>query len=407
MRTFNKLYKKLNTSKLLSCASYAHLFARLDHWLAQHQPLWDVQTFHALDWPWLENFPALCDWLQRCHDEQPNVAQVERALKQHIPNFEVFECDWQTLQRPLLKEPSRHFSAGIKGRKWQQIQAFSQAVTPVSPVLEWCAGKGHLGKLISFQHQAEVISLEWQASLCQSGQAEAAQRQLAQHFIHADVLKGEGVAPLQQAHSAVALHACGDLHTTLIEQAIAAQLHYLALSPCCYHLTQEQYYQPLSEAGRQARTRLTQDNLKLAVKEVATAGQREQRLKQLELTYRLGFDAWQRQATGHDHYFTVPSCAKALLGNGFNAFAEWAAEQKSLSGHLTRHSLEGFEVIGRQRSAQVAKVEAICQYFRRPLELWLVLDRALRLEEAGYHIMVEEFCDKTLTPRNFLIRAQA
>lgn len=405
MRTFNKLYKNLNTSKLLSCSSHADLFQTLDHWLAQHKSLWDVQTFHALDWPWRERFPELCNWLKAC-DSEPNAKQVEQALMQFVPDFQVFQSDWETVVHEALIEPSSHFSTGIKGRKWQQIQAFSQALSPILPVLEWCAGKGHLGKVVAFQHQAEVISVEWQASLCQAGQVEADQRQLAQRFIHADVLKGEGTEPLQQANSALALHACGDLHTTLIEQGITAQLKYFAISPCCYHLTQSEYYQPLSQAAQQARTTLTRENLKLAVKEVATAGQREQRLKQTELVYRLGFDAWQRQATGSDSYLNVPSCNKALLGQGFVAFATWAAEQKSLSEYVAQHSFDGYQEIGQQRSEQVAKVEAICQYFRRPLELWLILDRALRLEEAGYRVTVEAFCDKALTPRNLLILAQ-
>jgi hypothetical protein len=44
--------------------------------------------------------------------------------------------------------------------------------------------------------------------------------------------------------------------------------------------------------------------------------------------------------------------------------------------------------------------------FRRPLELWLVLDRALYLEENGYAVQVGEFCDSQLTPRNLMVLAQ-
>ncbi|WP_197464535.1 methyltransferase [Marinomonas aquimarina] len=395
----------MNTSKQLSCSSYTDLFKTLDHWLAQHQSLWDVPSFHALDWPWLTRFPELCDWLQAL-PQAPDVNQVEQALERCVAGFERLEWPWQSIAHRPLVEPDSHFSAGIKGRKWQQIQAFSQAVAPLSPVLEWCAGKGHLGKLIAYQHQVTVCSAEWQASLCQAGQKEAKQRQLPQRFIHADVLQGEGLEPLRQAQSAIALHACGDLHTTLIEQGIAAQLKYFAISPCCYHLTRDEQYQPLSQVARHAQITLTRENLKLAVKEVVTAGQREQRLKHTELVYRLGFDAWQRHVTGADRYLNVPSCNKALLGQGFVAFATWAAEQKSLSQYVAQHSFDGYQEIGQQRSEQVAKVEAICQYFRRPLELWLILDRALRLEEAGYRVTVEAFCDKALTPRNLLILAQ-
>lgn len=396
----------MNTSKEPShSASYAEQFQALDHWLARFKPLWDVQSFHSLDWPWRAYSPELCNWLQN-YQGDPSEADVERALRQYVPDFDVFIFDWQSLPYNILPSPPSHFNAGVKGRKWQQINAFSSAINPISPTLEWCSGKGHLGKLLSYQHQLEIHSLEWQASLCLAGQEEAERRHLPQQFIHADVLKGEGKEPLQHVESAVALHACGDLHTTLIEQAIEAELNYLAISPCCYHLTTQMEYRPLSKLAQQAKIRLTRDNLKLAVKEVATAGLREQRLKQLELVYRLGFDAWQRQATGNDQYLNVPSCSKSLLIKGFDAFVRWAAGQKSLEPLLLKHSLAGFEDVGLERCQRVAKVEAVSQYFRRPLELWLALDRVIRLEEAGYQVTLGEFCEKSLTPRNLLICAQ-
>ncbi|MNF11686.1 hypothetical protein D3C80_2129510 [compost metagenome] len=44
--------------------------------------------------------------------------------------------------------------------------------------------------------------------------------------------------------------------------------------------------------------------------------------------------------------------------------------------------------------------------FRRPLELWLLLDRALFLEEQGYQVMLGSFCQAQLTPRNILLLAE-
>ncbi|GAL12265.1 hypothetical protein JCM19233_3257 [Vibrio astriarenae] len=45
------------------------------------------------------------------------------------------------------------------------------------------------------------------------------------------------------------------------------------------------------------------------------------------------------------------------------------------------------------------------QIFRRPLERWLVLDRALYLTEKGYEVTVGTFCERQATPRNLIIRA--
>ena len=54
---------------------------------------------------------------------------------------------------------------------------------------------------------------------------------------------------------------------------------------------------------------------------------------------------------------------------------------------------------------QQRRLEQVQHLFRRPLELWLVLDIALFLEEHGYQIQLSELCDASLTPRNLLLQA--
>jgi hypothetical protein len=51
-------------------------------------------------------------------------------------------------------------------------------------------------------------------------------------------------------------------------------------------------------------------------------------------------------------------------------------------------------------------MELVMHVFRRPLELWLVLDRALYLQEQGARVALGEFCAKHLTPRNIFIHAE-
>ena len=49
------------------------------------------------------------------------------------------------------------------------------------------------------------------------------------------------------------------------------------------------------------------------------------------------------------------------------------------------------------------RIELVRHLFQRPLELWLLLDRALFLTEKGYRVTMGTFCEKRLTPRNVLI----
>ena len=52
---------------------------------------------------------------------------------------------------------------------------------------------------------------------------------------------------------------------------------------------------------------------------------------------------------------------------------------------------------------EMEKMSLVQQVFRRPLEIWLALDRAIYLQEKGYEASIEEFCERSITPRNLLI----
>ena len=61
---------------------------------------------------------------------------------------------------------------------------------------------------------------------------------------------------------------------------------------------------------------------------------------------------------------------------------------------------------GWQRLAEVRNLELLRGLFRRPLEIWLLLDRALLLSENGYAIRLGTFCPAELTPRNLMLIAE-
>ena len=64
------------------------------------------------------------------------------------------------------------------------------------------------------------------------------------------------------------------------------------------------------------------------------------------------------------------------------------------------------EAHGWQRQRAVMRLSLVRHVFRRPLEVWLALDRALYLERVGYRVRLAEFCGRELTPRNLLISAR-
>ena len=68
--------------------------------------------------------------------------------------------------------------------------------------------------------------------------------------------------------------------------------------------------------------------------------------------------------------------------------------------------MDKLERRGWQRQREVMRLSVVRHAFRRPLEIWLALDLAVRLENDGYAVQLRCFCERPLTPRNLLISAR-
>ncbi|HEX5792865.1 MAG TPA: methyltransferase, partial [Rheinheimera sp.] len=226
----------------------------------------------------------------------------------------------------------------------------------------------------------------------------------AQQFVCADVLAAPLQHILQPQQQLVALHACGQLHITMLQQAVQAGCQQLQLVPCCYHLIPQPHYQPLSDQGVARDLQLNKDDLKLVVQGQVTAGERIEKLRATEVLWRLAYDELRIELSGQSHYRPLASVAKHWFSGDLAAFAGWAAAQHQLSlppkvdwPHYLQRAV--------RRLALVQRIELVRHLFRRPLELWLALDKALYLQQHGYQVNLSELCDYQITPRNMLLSA--
>ena len=389
-------------------------FKKLDELLLSYRHCWQRPLFSERDYPWRQSHPQLAEQLDTLDDdaasrlaESPDAARQRLApwLEPGLAETLAGLCRIPEAPARLLRLPPR-LGEGIPGRKWQQIQAFAAAFTPLpGPIIDWCSGKGYLGRALSLASGQPVVGLEWDPGLCAAGNAWSVRHDSPLRLVHEDVLGASVVDQLSGQTQVVALHACGDLHQRLLELTVEVQLENLSLSPCCYHRTVVERYRPLSRPGRDSLLLLSRADLALAVQETVTTGQRGRRLRDTEAAWRLGFDNLQRALRGVDEYLPVPTLPKSVLGGDFVSFCHWAAEARGIPG-LSSLALRHYEAQGWLRLKQVRRMELVSHLFRRPLELWLVLDRACYLEERGYRVRVEQFCSRDLTPRNLVMQAR-
>ncbi|MGD8310396.1 MAG: methyltransferase [Chromatiales bacterium] len=371
--------------------------------------LWRPQPFKEVRPDWCGRLPALADHLLSLAEEDVERLSRDqhgliRRLALEVPELSALEplIRLPRAARHRLDDRGPHFDWGIPGRKRAQIQAFAEAVGPLqAPGLEWCGGKGHLGRLLALQWGLPVTTLEHDPRLCAEGTALARRARASQGFRAGDARGAEAAGLLRGRHP-VALHACGDLHRTLLDRACAARAPALHLVPCCYHLGISGTYEPFSS---EARLRLAQDELRLAVTETVTCAGREVRLRDREMAWKLGFDLLRRELTGEDRYRPLRPVDKGWLGLGFAGFCRALARREGLR-------LRGappwprLEAHGWRRRAEVMRLGLVRQGFRRALELWLVSDLAAGLERRGYRVDLSELCPAAVTPRNCLISAR-
>lgn len=403
-------------------AEISDLFQRLDACLWQYKALWQLVPFAEQQVPWQQQYPELYQTLMTMPEQE--VKALSQADDVSGSPCLAWLPELAALFRsPLLQKVSSNqqpdpvapfwLAQGIKGRKLTQITRFVSAL-PVhseqTELLEWCAGKGHLGRLAAYVKKQKCTSLEWQLNLCQAGEQAAAQHSIAQSFVHLDVLQQNAQPYIHSQSGVMALHACGQLHQTCITQAVKAKAAWLTISPCCYHLVPDKHYQAMSKLGKASVLSLSKLDLKLPLQQLVTGGNRQRQLREKELCWRLAFSHYCQLLRVSQEYVSLPNFPKALLAGEYRDFVLWAIEAKKQS----RQPLQvPFSPAVLPQSIQLAqaqlpvleRIELIRSLFRRPLELWLLLDKALFLIENGYQIAVEQFCDFKVTPRNYLLRA--
>lgn len=389
-------------------------FTALDAFLTAHQALWKPRPFTHLHLPWETSYPQLSQWLRQ--------RSLDDAEKDHhqpwlidgapspFPDLAATSCALSAVaQLPsrLLEAPAHRLDVEVPGRKWQQIEAFAARLRFANEPthwLDWCAGKGHLGRRLLHGSQ-QLTCLEYDRALVASGQQLSQRHHLHATHLHQDVLATSAATLLHPHHTPVALHACGDLHVRLIQLASANNCAQLAIAPCCYNRISTADYRPLSGAARHSALQLSLEDLSLPLTETVTAGARVRRQRDQSMARRLGFDLLQRHLRNSDDYLPTPSLPAAWLEKSFAQYCIDLAALKELSTVGTQ-DWKALEAAGHERLAQVRNLELVRALFRRPLELWLVLDRALFLAQEGYDVTLGTFCESTLTPRNLMLLAE-
>lgn len=397
----------------MSTASLETRFRALERLLRAHEPFWSVSPFHVPRPAWVTSHGALArELLALPQARLQALARDDEALRdrlaRHLPGLRslgVLARDaGADPPEPTRGDPERLFTH-VPGAKRCQVEAFvatlEGASAPAAPILEWCAGKGHLGRWLARRHGRPVTSIEIDPRLCRDGARLAARVGAEQRFECRDVLAPDARS-LAGGRHAVALHACGDLHRRLVEDVVRTRAPALDLAPCCYDRTAGSRYRPLAPGARLAPDRTA---LRLAVTDLAAGACRDRRRWAVEPAWKLAWKQLRPSLGGRPFGAGIAPVPRAWLRDGFRAYVERLAarEGKAVPAATDWPALEAE---GRRLAARFDRLNLVRLAFRRSLECWLVLDLAVALLAAGYRVSVRVFAQPTVTPRNLLVSAR-
>lgn len=411
--------------------NFRRAFLEVDRLLCDYRAVWSESPFVHDELGWSSDHPGLFRDLIGLSEGALEVLSDEeellRYLSSYLPGLDSI-ATWRipTLKKPRWYTPQRALF-GLPERKKRQTEGFVSSLLPLlqalgsdwtkeQEIVDWCSGRGYLARQLHYASGSSVVCLERDSKLCDSGHA--AHRRL-DRFLSAqvsfqvqDVLKPIVSSSAKKAYLHTSLHACGDLHGSMLRLASSGKVQAIACAPCCFHSISDTVYSAFSECGRGAALNPSREELRLATAETCTANTLEKELRQRELLWRVAFDLHLRELSGIDEYCPAPSVKKSLLKSSFEEFARSLLgrlhEQGSRSVVYTPLSAGARQTLfsqAKQKLSRIRRLEKARLGFRKALEYWLLLDRALFLQEQGYDVELREFCLKQESGRNIVILA--
>jgi len=191
----------------------------------------------------------------------------------------------------------------------------------------------------------------------------------------------------------IALHACGDLSVDILE-IYNNNLGTLLNFPCCFHKLTKQ------NLSNKCQLHLNKFALNLANRskvhiDANTAAKREEVKR-----YRYGLEIIYRDQK-NKKLPDLGSAHKSLYSKSFSEYVSFYDQEKF--GLLNLE--ENFEV-----ALKCIKKYLLLETLRNPLarllEQYILIDRALYLENHGVNVQIHEVFDSTLSPRNLALYAK-
>ena len=312
---------------------------------------------------------------------------------------------------------------GVKKKKRHEIDKMAPAIKKtfrglnLKRVVDIGGGVGHLARILAHYYQMPTTSIDQNSEFQKIGKHRLQKfRKLPGacevSFINATLDLEDKTKVLSQAinHESflLGLHTCGALSNTLIRSAEKFKSSALFNFGCCYYRMNPDLDLWQSDFFKDGKfTKLNLYGLTLATRSHAEDDRSTFDTKIRVKMYRNALHLFLLEKYNNKHETDVGECPIQIYWEPFSKYVGMKLKELNIQHEFSEKDFEDFYL--RSDIQKTLRTIILCNLIRwqlgRALEIYILLDRALFLEEHDYQVSFKTYFQESLSPRNIGILA--
>ena len=404
-------------------------FLQIKDFLKPYQRIWQNEIMLMYPDPF-EGYPL--EWIEelRQYQDKTDVIKLEKKEVNGLvksPELKSFYEDIARLTQlpgapkyPAMPE-DRFTWLFIIPKKQHEIKKLAPHIhhlyqkNNIHDVIDVGGGIGLLAQTLSNYYQLNVTSIDMNSVFQKTGIERNVKNAKSQEnkvkYKNLNVSSDSDFSQLlKNKVMSVGLHTCGKLALDLIRLSSAEKVPVIVNFGCCYHTLDKSWdLQNISEFV-QKNDPLWMNKFALTL---SCRAHRKMDEKDYDLKLKVKLFRYAIHILLFDHYELK---GLVSLGNSSpklydESFGVYVLEQLRRIGITSKHTIQELNAFFENPDLQILiermlAAGLIRNALGRPLELYLLLDRAIYLEEQGYTVDLQEFFDEELSPRNLGLTAE-
>ena len=396
--------------------------------LKPYQSIWQNEimllyphSFDYFDSEWLDEINQI--------EDLELLVQLEKKLHQNVIKgaslYEFYENVERLTRFPaggsLPAMPENKYTwLHIVPKKKHEIQQLGPVINhyyqehQIERMIDIGGGIGLLSQTLSNAYPIKITSVDMDGKLQETGRKRHQKNSRGLHQVEFKQIKVSKDEPcfleeLNANRMTVGLHTCGPLAVSQIQASVEKKVKTIINLGCCYLKLNEGDDQNLSNYAQSFTEPLLMNQYALTL---ACGAHRKVSLDSVSFKRSVKYYRYAIHALLIDKYQRADIL---VFGNSsakdyYGSFSDYVKTQFGKVGLEVLHSTDELENYYREKLPIIKKMYAagfIRDALSRVLEVYLLLDRAVYLEENNYQVEIVELFDENISPRNLAIIAHS